>query len=80
MFYSIGMDYFTVRQAAEALGITPRGVRQRIDRGVMHAVLVHPRLLMIARADVERARQQGRLRPGPKLEGIRTRQRTPMGE
>ena len=60
------MDYLTVSQAAELLGISPRGVRQRIDRGEMQAVRVNPRLLMIPREEVERWQGRGKLKSGPK--------------
>ena len=60
------MDYLTVTQAATELGITPDGVRDRIQRGLMHAERVNPRLWMIPREEVERWRGKGKLKPGPK--------------
>jgi excisionase family DNA binding protein len=60
------MDHVTVAQAAEELGLTPDGVRDRIQRGLMHAVRVNPRLLMIPREEVERWKGKGKLKTGPK--------------
>ena len=56
----------TVAQAAEALGMSPRGIRERIDRGEIQAIRVNRRLLMIPLAEVDRWRGRGRLKPGPK--------------
>ena len=56
----------TVAQAAEALGLTPDGVRDRIRRGYIRAVRINPRLLMIPREEVEKWRGKGKLKTGPK--------------
>lgn len=60
------MDHMTVGQAAAELGMSPRGVRERIERGEMQAELVTPRLLLIPRAEVERWKALGRPKRGPK--------------
>ncbi len=56
----------TVTQAAEALGLSPAGVRRRIERKEMRATLVSPRLWMIPTEEVERWQAIGRLKPGPR--------------
>ena len=65
-------EYLTVAQAAEAMGISARALRNRIDRGDVMAAKVNPRLLMIARSEVERWRGKGRLKA---WEGRRLRER-----
>ncbi len=60
------MEYMTVAQAAAELGMSARAVRNRIERGEMKAERLNPRLLLIPRAEVDRWRVIGRLRPGPK--------------
>jgi excisionase family DNA binding protein len=60
------MEYMTVAQAAAELGMSARAVRNRIERGEMKAEQLNPRLLLIPRAEVDRWREIGRLRPGPK--------------
>jgi excisionase family DNA binding protein len=67
------MDYVTVAQAAAELGISPRGVRQRIERGELTAEQVNPRLLMIPKSEIERWRGVGRLKPGPKVGSRRSK-------
>ena len=56
----------TVTQAAEVLGLSPAGVRRRIERGEMKANLISPRLWVIPVEEVERWKQLGKLRPGPR--------------
>ena len=56
----------TVQQAAEALGMSRRGVQERIERGEMRAERAGARLWLIAREEVERQRALGRRKPGPK--------------
>jgi excisionase family DNA binding protein len=60
------MEYVTVAQAAAVLGLTPRAVRNRIERGEMAAERLNARLLLISRDEVERQRARGRQKPGPK--------------
>ena len=59
-------DYLTVIEAAAALGMSERALRNRIERGDMQAERAGARLLLIPRAEVERWQQIGRLKPGPK--------------
>jgi excisionase family DNA binding protein len=60
------MDYMTVQQAAEALGMSRRGVQERIDRGEMQAERAGARLWLIPITEVERWKSMGRQKPGPK--------------
>jgi excisionase family DNA binding protein len=55
----------TVTQAAESLGLSPAGIRRRIERGEMKATLVSPKLWLIPTEEVERWRDIGRRKPGP---------------
>ncbi len=71
------MDYLTVRQAAAAIGLSRRGLLERIERGAIRAERVSARLWLIPRAEVERAKEQGRLKPGPKPGTRRTRRPAP---
>ena len=59
-------EELTVEQAAAELGMSPAGVRRRIQRGDLRARRIGARVLVIARADVELWKARGRLRPGPK--------------
>ena len=59
-------ELLTVQQAADELGLSRRGVQNRIDRGEMQATRVGARVWVIARAEVERWRALGRQRPGRK--------------
>jgi excisionase family DNA binding protein len=63
------VDYTTVQEAAEALGLSIRGVRERIERGEMQAQRMGARLWVIPRDEVERWRGRGKLKPGPKPRG-----------
>ena len=56
----------TVTQAAEPLGLTPAGVRPRILRGETKGSRLSPKLWVIPAEEVERWREIGRLKPGPK--------------
>ena len=60
------MEYMTVQQAAEALGMSRRGVQERIDRGEMRAQRLGARVWAIPVDEVERWKGLGRLKPGPK--------------
>jgi len=81
-------EWLTIREAAQALGLTPSGVGYRLRRGYMHAVPLSPRHRLIARAEVERWAAMGRLPAGPRFgPAARRRQReqqelqlTPRGE
>lgn len=59
-------DLLTVAEAASELGLTVRGVQDRLLRGLMRGERVSPRLWMISRAEVERWKTLGRQRPGRK--------------
>lgn len=59
-------DVVTVAEAAAILGITPRAVQKRIEAGHLQAEKITKRLFLLSRSDVEQAREQGRLHPGPK--------------
>ena len=59
-------DYLTASEAASMLGLPLRTVRYRLQRGIMRGVAVNPRLWLVPRAEVERWRGEGKLRPGPK--------------
>jgi len=56
----------TVQEAAVELGITVRGVQERLRRGAMQGERVTPQLWLIPRAEVERWKALGRQRPGRK--------------
>jgi excisionase family DNA binding protein len=60
------MEYVTVQQAATELGLSLRGIRERIRRGDMRADRLGERVWAIPREEVERWKQLGRQRPGPK--------------
>ena len=59
-------DLLTVSQAAEALGLSRRGLHYRIERGDIHALQPSPRLFLVPKSEVERLRNTGKFRPGPK--------------
>ena len=59
-------EVMTVAEAAAMLGITPGAVRFRIARGDMKAQRVGARLLLIPVSEVERLRNAGKFKPGPK--------------
>jgi excisionase family DNA binding protein len=58
------MEYLTVAQVAEELGLSARGVRNRIERGALRAEQINARLLLVPRAEVERWKARGRLKAG----------------
>lgn len=60
------MEYVTVGQAAGALGLSVRGIRERITRGEMRAERLGARVWAIPVSEVERWKLIGRLKPGPK--------------
>ncbi len=59
-------DFLTAAEAAAALGLPGRTVRNRLQRGIMRGVAVNPRLWLVSRAEVERWREVGKLPPGRK--------------
>ncbi len=56
----------TVQEAANELGITVRGVQERLRRGAMRGERVTARLWLIPRIEIERWKLLGRQRPGRK--------------
>ena len=66
-------DLLTIAEAAQTLGLTPRAVLNRIERGEMQGERVNPRLWLIPRGEVERWKGRGKLRPGPKPGSRRAR-------
>jgi excisionase family DNA binding protein len=66
-------DVMTIPDAARELGMTPAGVWKRIKRGEMKATQPSPKLWLIPRKEVERWRDRGKLKPGPKPGSKRTR-------
>jgi excisionase family DNA binding protein len=56
----------TVTEAAAELGVSGAAINKRLQRGDMRGVKVNPRLWLIPAEEVERWKQRGRLRPGPK--------------
>jgi len=60
------MDYYTPTQAAEAMGITGRALRKRIERGEVQATRLSAHVVLIPAAEVERLRDVGKFKPGRK--------------
>jgi excisionase family DNA binding protein len=60
------MDYMTVEEAAAALGLSVRAIRERIRRGDMRADRLGARVWAIPRDEVQKWQAIGRLKPGPK--------------
>lgn len=56
----------TVSEAATALGVAPQTIRYRLLNGIMHGQRLTPRMWLIPRREVERARALGPLKPGRK--------------
>jgi excisionase family DNA binding protein len=56
----------TVAETAAELGITVRGVQDRLNRGLMAGERVSPRLWLISREEVERWKARGKLKAGRK--------------
>ena len=58
--------YQSVNEAAAALGMSRQGIQRRISRGDMRAVRIGARVWVIPPDEVERWKQLGRQKPGPK--------------
>lgn len=56
------MDYMSVKQAAEALGVTRGRVAQLVEQGVLEADRLGGRTLVVTAESVERRRREN---PGP---------------
>ncbi len=61
-----GDDTLTVAEAADALGISVRAVRKRLEAGSLRGENVAGRVWLIPRKEVEQAQALGRQKPGPK--------------
>jgi excisionase family DNA binding protein len=59
-------EYMTVTEAAKELGMSVGALRMRLLRGHMRGTHVSPKLWLIPREEVERAKAEGRMKPGPK--------------
>ena len=59
-------EYLTVSEAARELGLTERAIHKRITSGHMRVERFGERAVLIPLEEVERWRQLGRLKPGPK--------------
>ena len=57
-------EMLTVAEAADALGLTVRGVQERLRRGTLRGIHPSPRIWLIPRDEVERWRNKGKLKPG----------------
>jgi excisionase family DNA binding protein len=60
------MEYISVEQAASELSLSVRAIRLRIQRGDMQAIRIGQRVWAIPSDEVERWKELGRQRPGPK--------------
>lgn len=56
----------TVAEAASELGMSIRGVLNRLERGTMRGERIHPRLWLIPQAEVARWKALGKQPPGRK--------------
>ena len=66
-------DMLTVAEAAAALGISERGVRKRLESNVLQGQNIGGRIWLVPRTEVERWRELGKLKPGPKQGSQRRR-------
>ena len=64
MGMEVQRDMLTVAEAAEELGLTVRGVQERLLRGAMRGERLTPRMWVIPREEVERWRGKGKMKPG----------------
>lgn len=58
------LDVLTVAEAAKELGLSERGVQDRLRRGVMHGVRIGERVWVVPRSEVEEWKKRGKVRPG----------------
>ncbi len=59
-------ELLTLHEVAEELGLPVRTVQNRVRAGTMRGERVHPRLWMVPRDELDRWRDRGKLKPGPK--------------
>ena len=59
-------EYLTVTQAAALLGVPPRTVAYRLQRGYMCGIKMSARLWLIPRAEVDAWRDRPQLPRGPR--------------
>ncbi|MFN8558092.1 MAG: helix-turn-helix domain-containing protein [Dehalococcoidia bacterium] len=64
MELEVRREMLTVAEAAQELGLTVRGVQERLLRGVMRGERLTPRMWVIPRTEVETWKERGRLKPG----------------
>ena len=58
--------HYSITEAAEEIGISPRALRNRIDAGTVKAERIGARVFALTSKEVERLRPLGRLKTGPK--------------
>ncbi len=56
----------TVTEAAAELGVSGATINKRLQRGDMRGVKVNSRLWLIPAEELDRWRNRGKLKPGPK--------------
>ena len=70
----MGVDgYVTIAEAAQLLDISPAGVRKAIQQRLLAPLRLSPRVVLIARAEVERYQRERR--PPHRPAGAKDRQR-----
>ncbi len=60
----VGHDMLTVAEAARALGLSERGIQDRLRRGAMRGVRIGQRVWVVSRAEVEAWQEKGKLKSG----------------
>ena len=60
----VGHDMLTVAETARALGLSERGIQDRLRRGTMRGIRIGQRLWVVPRDEVEAWQEKGKLRPG----------------
>ena len=57
-------DIMTVAEAAKELGLSERAVQDRLQRGVMRGRRIGERVWVVSRAEVDKWKGRGKIRPG----------------